>query len=274
VHLAAHNQFSAKHTERRIKRGFAEAQVTELKGAQIVAKKREKQIRQETKQFRNMYDVERITIEVVSAIACFILVRFMIKPFRLTGETWYLGLPLGFGFLGASYAFSALSYSPLFDFNNMGWVQLFVRAFAFLFLAVTYYFSTSVKKPKLLWNMTLSLLAAILAILILLVLISPRFSLSDYVFYSICVRVFSLMCLSYISIHALKSQMEQSDPTTLMVPLGYIVLGIGQYSTLIWSVDASYLALFGGLALRLAGLAVFLFVSYRSFYASKIKGIG
>ena len=129
-----------------------------------------------------MYDVERITIEVASAIACFILVRFMIKPFRLTLETRYLGLPLGFGFLGVSYAFSALSYSPLFDFNNEGWVQLFVRAFAFLFLAVTYYFSKSEKKPKLLWNTTLGILTAIFVILILLIIISPKFLRSDYQF--------------------------------------------------------------------------------------------
>lgn len=220
-----------------------------------------------------MYDVERMTIEVISAIACFILVRFMIKPFRLTGETRYLGLPLGFGFLGISYAYSALSYSPLFDFTNNGWVQLFVRAFAFLFLAVTYYFSKSEKKPKLLWNITLGLFAIILTILILLVIISPQFQLSDYKLAQISVRGFSLICLSYISIHALKSHVEQSDPSTLFVPLGYVLLGVGQYSSLIWAIDSSYFAFFGGLALRLAGLTVFLFVSYRTFYGSKKGGI-
>jgi hypothetical protein len=193
----------------------------------------------------------------------------MIKPFRLTGETRYLGLPIGFGFLGASYAFSALSYSPLFDFSNRGWVQLFVRAFAFLFLAVTYYFSKSAKKPKLLWSMTLGLLAAILTILILLAIISPQFLGSNYRLAQMYVRVFDLICLSYISIHALKSHIEQPDPATLMIPLGYILLGTGQYSLLIWAVDASIFAFFGGLALRLAGLAVFLFVSYRTFYSSK-----
>jgi hypothetical protein len=219
-----------------------------------------------------MYDVERITIEVVSAIACFILVRFMIKPFRLTGETRYVGLPLGFGILGASYAFSALSYSPLFDFANSMWVQLLVRAFSFLFLAVTYYFSKSAKKPRLLWNITLGALAAILTILILLAIISPQFRWPNYRLAQVYVRAFSLICLSYISIYALKSHIEQPDPTTLMIPLGYILLGIGQYSSLIWASGASFFALFGALALRLAGLSVFLFVSYRTFYNPEKKG--
>jgi len=59
-----------------------------------------------------MFDIglARIAVEVVSAIICFILVKFMIKPFRLMGEERYLGLPLGFGFLGISYSIAALAY--------------------------------------------------------------------------------------------------------------------------------------------------------------------
>jgi hypothetical protein len=216
-----------------------------------------------------MYTVERITIEVVSAIACFILVRFMVKPFRLTGETRYLGLPLGFGFLGLSYAFSAISYSSIFNFVNNGWVQLFIRGFAAVFLAITYYFSKSANKPRLLWNTTLALVGAIFTVLILVTIISPQISLADYVLWSICVRGVSLICLCYISIHALKSHMEQPDPTTLTVPFGYILLAISQYSSLIWVVETSYLALFGALTLRLAGLAVFIYIAYRGFYSTE-----
>ncbi len=215
------------------------------------------------------YGVERISIEVISAIICFILVRFMSKPFRLTGETRYLGLPLGFGFLGVSYAFSALSYSPLFDFANWGWAQLFVRGFAFLFLAVTYYFSKSTRKPRLLWNVTLGLLGVILAILLLLTVISPQIPRPDYVIYYVCVRIVSLICLSYVAFHAVRGNMKRPQPTTLIVPLGYVFLAIDQYSSIIWVVDSSYLALFGGLALRLVGLVVLLFVSFRIFYGSK-----
>lgn len=219
-----------------------------------------------------LYAVERITVEIVSAIACFILVRFMVKPFRLTGETRYLGLPLGFGFLGVSYAFSALSYSPIFDFTNKGWVQLFLRGFAFLFLAVTYYFSKSTKGPKLLWNATLAVLAAVFTILIMVASVYPEFLWLDYLQAQVYVRIFNLICLFYISIHALKSHMEQPDPTTLTIPFGYILLGIGQYSLLIWAVDSSVFAFFAGLALRLAGIAIFLFVSYRTFYSTEEKG--
>jgi len=216
-----------------------------------------------------MYELERITVEVVSAIVCFILVRFMVKPFRLTGETRYLGLPLGFGILGVSYAFSALSYSPLSDYTVSGPVQLLVRAFAFFLLAVTYFFSKSERKPKLMWNITFGISVCTMTILMILANVFGQFLWINYQTARVFANIFNLICLVYVSIHALKSHMEQSDPTTLISPLGYVLLGIGQYSLLVWSVDASIFAFFGALALRLAGLAVFLFVSYRSFYSSE-----
>ena len=59
-----------------------------------------------------MYENElRIIIEVASAIICFIFVWFIAKPYRLTREGRYLGLPLGFAFLGISYAISGMAMS-------------------------------------------------------------------------------------------------------------------------------------------------------------------
>jgi hypothetical protein len=67
-----------------------------------------------------MYDEVRIIVEIASAIACFILVRFMIKPFQLTRESRYIGLPLGFIFLGISYAIAAIAYTePIYFFNEL-----------------------------------------------------------------------------------------------------------------------------------------------------------
>ena len=98
-------------------------------------------------------------------------VRFMIKPYRLTGEARYVGLPLGFSFLGISYILSTLTVSqPYYSLAIFSWLQLLIRTFAFAFLATTYYFS---KKPskntRLLWDTTLSLLivALITAFLLL-----------------------------------------------------------------------------------------------------------
>jgi hypothetical protein len=74
-----------------------------------------------------MLDITLFMIEVVSAIMCAILVRFVVMPFLVTMQSRYLGLPLGFGFLGASYAFTALSISGVIEFDYMWWAQLFLE---------------------------------------------------------------------------------------------------------------------------------------------------
>lgn len=215
------------------------------------------------------YIAARITIEVVSAIACFILLRFMAKPFIATGETRYLGLPLGFGFLGASYTFSAISYLPEFNFQNWGWIQLFIRSFAFLLLATTYYFSNSKKKSKTLWTSVTGIIIAMLISIILFAIISPEISRPVYVQYYIFLRFANFIILWYIIINGLKSLIGPIDRTTIVSPFGYIFLSIDQYSSIIWVVDCSHLAHFGGLTFRLLGLAVLLFVSYSVFYSSE-----
>lgn len=170
------------------------------------------------------------------------------KPFRLTGESRYIGLPLGFGFLGASYAFSAVANLQLSDFSYGWWVQLFFRAFSFLFLAVTYYFSKSATRHDLIWNITLGVLVAVLAVLILLATISPQQLGPTYQFAQVYVRVFNVVCLSYIVIHVLRSHVRHPDPTTLLIPFGYIFIGLGQFLQIVWAVDRSTLAFWTGLA--------------------------
>lgn len=206
--------------------------------------------------------------ETFSAIICFALVWFLIKPYKITREGRYIGLPLGFGFLGISYMLSAISHAYVhFAVNELAWVQLLARPFAFAFLTFTYYFS---KKPskntRQLWDTTFSILIVSLTSAFILFFVAPQFAISNYWFLSICIRVFNLICMFYISIHTLRSHLESRDSKTIGTPFGYIFLGIGQYSLFIWAIDGSMLAFYGGLVLRWIGLLIFLLISYRTFY--------
>ncbi len=215
------------------------------------------------------YQTFRIFYEVTSTIICLILVRFMIKPYQLTGENRYLGLPLGFGFLGATYALSAFVYfKPYFFGNGTMYIQCILRTFAFIFLSVTYYFSRKNSNSKGLWNTTLALLIIAFLTTLLLVII-PNMALPSYQSVSTVTRVFNLILILYICAHTLRSHIEKPDPETIWIPLGYILLAISQYSLIVWAIDCGLFAFFGALALRWAGLAVFLIVAYRSFYSQK-----
>lgn len=222
----------------------------------------------------NMFPTERIIIEVVSTFLCFILVWFMIRPYKLTREGRYLGLPLGFGFLGISFAFAALSYSPLaLNLNpRLMWFTLLIRTFAFVFLATTYFFSNKKSKNSLLLgDITISLLFIALASLLSLTFVTPQFTFNSYSQSNVSFRIFNVICLSYVAVFTLRSHVRNPDPTTIWIPFGFIFLAISQYSLLFWYIDSSFSAFIGSLVTRFAGLAIFLFVAYRTFYGSDKK---
>jgi hypothetical protein len=213
-----------------------------------------------------MYETFRVAYEVISTILCFILVWFMMKPYRFTRDSRYIGLPLAFGLLGTSYFFSALTYAQTY-FSHVLWLQLVARTFAFAFLAVTYYFSGKpFRTSHLLWNIIFSSIVVAIIASFLMVIFSPQFDFQSYRDASSYARIFIMICLAYIIIHVLRSHMKKPESTTLLIPLGYILLAISQYSLIIWAVDASMFAFWGALALRWWGLAIFLFVTYLTFY--------
>jgi hypothetical protein len=213
-----------------------------------------------------------IVAEVVSAIICFVLLRFMIKPYRTTGESRYLGLPLGFGFLGVSYIFMGLSlyFESVVFVDDLKWLQLFTQAYAFAFLAATYYFSKKpAKNTRLWWDITYAGLIFAVVVSYLVVFEPPMFGLPSYKTVDEYFRIFNIVCLAYISIHTLRSHVSQPDPKTIWIPISYLLLGFSQYSSLIWSLDSSFTAFVGAHILRIAGLLVFLFVVYQTFYGKR-----
>jgi hypothetical protein len=173
-----------------------------------------------------------------------------------------------------SYALAAVLWAShaQFSVNALTWLQLLARPFAFAFLTFTYYFS---KKPskntRILWDITLSALIVTLTSAFILIFVAPQFALSNYRFLSICIRLFDIICLLYISIHTLRSHLTAQDSKTVYTPFGYILLGISQYSVLIWAIDGGELAFYGGLVLRWIGLIIFLLISYKTFHSSASK---
>lgn len=217
------------------------------------------------------YQEFRIIYEIISAILCFILVWFMMKPYRYTKKGRYVGLPLAFGLLGASYLFSALIYAKLSCFpEDVLWLQLVARTFAFVFLAATYLFSKkNSETSQLLWNITFSVIVVAIITSIIAIVFLPEFNFENYRVASSYVRIFIIISLIYVIICTFRSHIAKPDSTTLLTPLGFILLAISQYSLIIWAAEKSMIAWWGALALRWGGLAIFLIVTYVIFYGSQ-----
>jgi hypothetical protein len=224
-----------------------------------------------------MNNLGLIAIEAISATLAFTLARFMLKPYEYTRESRYLGLPLGFASLGASYIFmgAALSFSEPFIIEQMKWLQLFTGAYAFAFLATTYYFSQKAPKRNinLLLQTLLSLLVLGLVISYLIVLVPPTFALPSYKVVDEYFRIFNMILAIYIAICTLRHHALKPDPKTILAPLGYALLAFSQYSLLIWSFDSSFSAFVGAHIIRLASLLVFFFVSYKAFITPQTADI-
>lgn len=197
----------------------------------------------------------------------------MIKPYQLTREIRYIGLPLGFGFLGGTYAFSAFIYSQECSFGlDILYVQLIVRTFGFIFLSMTYYFSSKTAQENTRsWNAAF-LLLGILFLILILVGSTTSIALTSYQTASFCARILNLFLIIYVCAHTLRSYIQAPSSGTLLIPFGYIFFAISQYALIIFAIDYSMVAFFSGLAIRWVGLAIFLFVAYRVFYTKKRRG--
>ena len=214
-----------------------------------------------------------VILELVSAAISFILVRFMVKPYLWSNDSRYVGLPIGFTFLGVSYLFMGLTLylkaDPLAD--ELKWVQLFTEVYAFAFLAMTYYFSGRELRPRrrLLWQFVFSalILAVIVTYFVIFEPVSSRFALPNYDLADRYISVFDIILATYVSVYTLRSHVSKPDAKTIYAPLGYIFLAFGEYSSIIWSLDSSFSALVGEYVIRLAGLSIFLFMSYQTFSA-------
>lgn len=164
----------------------------------------------------------------------------------------------------------ALYFESFRFVGEIKWLQLFTQAYAFAFLAATYYFSKKAsKRSRLWWDLTYAGLVFAAVVSYLVVFAPPTFGLPSYKTVDEYFRIFNIICLAYISVHTLRSHASKPDPKTIWIPLSYLLLGFSQYSSLIWSIDSSFAAYLGALFLRLSGLLVFLFVAYQAFYVPR-----
>jgi len=228
-----------------------------------------------------MWDLVKIIIElaeVFSAVLCFVLVWFMMKPYRLTGENSFLGLPLGFGIMGVSHVIAAaVGFSSGVAWF---WFMLIFRTFSFMFLTTTYMFSSRLsKKTQPLWNMTFSITIVVLIILSLLVFVAPELVWETFGISQIYLRVFMVIFLGYIIIVTFRNHVKKPDSMTLWIPFGFVFLAISQCLLIIYNyavafpfIDNRLAFYWGSIAFRFAGLIMFLIVAYQTYYNSKEDG--
>jgi hypothetical protein len=219
-----------------------------------------------------MSDLFFSVVEGISAVMAFVLAKSMVRPYRITGESRFLGLPTGFAFLGVSYvsmgASLALTGNDLIE--GLKWMQLFTGAYAFVLLAVTYHLSSETRErtARLLMQVMISLMILGAAMVLITIFLPPLLEFPSYKVADEYFRLFNMILALYVTTVTLRSHVSKPEPKTIFAPLGYALLAFSQYSFLVWSVDSSFSAFLGAHIIRMAGLLVFLFVSYKAIFAT------
>jgi len=158
----------------------------------------------------------KIAVEVASIALCFILLKYMSRPYLFTREQRYPGLLLGFAFMGASSIFVTLAIlEPLFPRHVI--TSVLLRTAGFVFLAITYYLAKPAGSSPRLWNITLSLVAielASLSIIAATLLLHTELIAS----FNIFLRLLTLFFITSICIDPLKSNIKRSNPTHHLDP--------------------------------------------------------
>jgi hypothetical protein len=217
-----------------------------------------------------MYTQALVTSELVSTVLALVLAYLFLRAHRLIRSSYLLGLPTGFSLLAFSYVF--LGASLVFESNvalseQFLWLRLITQSYGFAFIAFTYYFSSKTERATKHFLSIISFASAITILLFFVALIvAPPFpELPSVNVVDECFRIGNLVFLGYVIYHVVKRLESSHEPISgLWAPTAFSLLWLGQYSSLIWEIDASETAFVFAHAARLASLALFIRIYYSS----------
>jgi hypothetical protein len=218
-----------------------------------------------------MSNLVLVFVDVVSAILCFALLRFMLKPYSTTGEERYLGLPLGFALLGVSYliagAVAILDFSIITE--ALSWIQISAQSYAFAVIATSYYFSKkTTKNMRLWWTLAYPILFVAIFYVYLILIVPPSFVVSSYEDSNLALLAFNILFLAYVSINTLMTEKKSPSSNKIWIPYAFLLLCFSQFCLFVWSLDSSFISNIAAYFLRMLSLSIFLFVTYQSFHLS------
>lgn len=196
------------------------------------------------------------TIGVILA-SVFSLQSFRI--YRITQSRFLLGLVIGFAgmAIGDFFLLITTTFEPILEstqYNLMYWYRLMFLSSGFAFIALTYHYRSKQDQhiPLLKIGVVTAVTIGIVLFLtsVLIQLPGPTvFNQSNFFF-----RLFNVIILAYIVKSSFQHIAKKNGP--ILVPFAFMILLIGQFSVLIFSIDGSDAARIASLILKDVGLFI------------------
>jgi hypothetical protein len=216
--------------------------------------------------------ITSIAFTATSVALALTISQYFFRSYRFAGFGYLLGLPAGFVFLAASFAFEQAGFwystDPLL-YPAFFWLQLALQSEALALIAISYYFKNSSEQQNRFGvrDLGIVLLPLIMvAVPFLLptseIVSKPYFNYAKLADFSLYMRLFNMIILAYIFTNAISSLARSGMAKMLYVPAAFALLWLEQYSLVIAYFDNSTFAFLGSIIARIGGLALFAYVMH------------
>lgn len=202
---------------------------------------------------------------IISIILASLFAARSFKIYKITQSRFLLGLVIGFTgvALGDFFLLITTVFEPILEssqFNLLYWYRLICLSAGFVFIALTYHYRN--KQDQ---HIPLVKIGIVTAIMIGIVLLATNIIIelpgptvlneSNFLF-----RLFNVIILSYIVKASLDYVSKKNGP--IRVPIAFMILLMGQFSVLIFSIDGSIAARIASNILRDIGLFILVWSVY------------
>ncbi|AIF84029.1 hypothetical protein NTE_01971 [Candidatus Nitrososphaera evergladensis SR1] len=207
---------------------------------------------------------------------------YFFRSYRFAGFGYLLGLPAGFVFLAASFAFEHAGFMYSADpllYPAFFWLQLALQSEALALIAISYFFKNAGEQEghRLgIKDAGMILLPLVMVALPFLLPTSeiaskPYFNYAKLADFSLYMRVFNMAVLAYIFTNAVSSLAKSGMVKMLYVPAAFALLWLEQYSLVMAYFDNSVFAFAGSIIARVGGLALFAYVMHSATSKRRIE---
>jgi len=213
-------------------------------------------------------------VTAISITLSLMISQYFFNSYRFSGFGYLLGFPVGFAFLGASFAFevSSLMYhaDPLL-YPAFFWIQMSLQSEAFALIALSYYYKNSdssqsgkTVKPRdmLVTMLPLAIVAIPFVVPTSALASAPYFNYAHLADLSFYMRIFNMVVLAYVFKSTIASLVRAANVKMLYVPAAFALLWLEQYSLVLAYFDNSTWAFIGSAVARIAGLTLFVYIMH------------
>ncbi|HEV2192620.1 MAG TPA: hypothetical protein VGR54_03255 [Nitrosopumilaceae archaeon] len=202
--------------------------------------------------------------KIVSLVLALFVTVYAYNFYKIFRSLVLLGLILGFGFMALADILMIITIPVHKDpilFNLFFWMRLFVSAYGFTFLALSYHCSTKERGKANSFVLKISILSVI-PVFAMLTWFSNSSIFPPFTNYDEYFRVYNICALGYVFIKSLQYSVSKVRKDFMYLTIAYGILWMGTFSLLFFTLDGSLSAVVASYVAKDVGLAIFVIMIY------------